>query len=447
MENIRRKIKSVTLIPGISEEDGISATQYYMDVRSGKRKVSYIHPDMEPFTSSGSIVFQEQVMSFLVWVGFTMGEADQYRAAISKKKLEKMQSAFEKIRITCTERGWTPLQIQTVCSQIQAFARYSFNRSHSRCYGDLGYITMYLKHHHPKEWWCSVLNTTDKEEKRRSFVALLGEMVKPPSMKYPSNHFEIRGQYVVSPINVIKKIGAATADEMMNKGPFEDLKDFCLRINHAKVNIGHVSAMIRARAADDLMDDGILVLNYGAAREDFMEKYLGARKSKSIFKEDMHDYDPVKIFLDEREYNQCFNKSLFSDPDVKKVILDSDDTFEKTGNKGVPLFRHGKPVLGDLQIAAGMVANNVDREVGMVLLYQSSLVKKGVSKRTGKPYEFLTITLSDGYAIVECVDWYNKKALGWKSDSLVYVTGHLKEGWRNPVSIQIKNIRQLTKET
>lgn len=439
---------AVVINEDLSEEDGISATQYYMDVRSGRRRVSYVHPDLAECTSNGVFVYQEEVMEFLVWAGFSMAEADQYRNAISKKKLEKMQSAFEKIRITCTERGWTPVQIQTVCNQIQAFARYSFNRSHSRCYGDLGYITMYLKHHHPKEWWCSVLNTTDKEDKRRSFVALLGDMVKPPSMKFPSNHFEIRGDHVVSPINVIKKIGMATADEMMSKGPFENLEDFCARINHAKVNIGHVSAMIRARAADDLMDDGIFVLNYGAAREDFMDRYIGARKkSKSKFKEDMHDYSPVKVFLDEREYNQCFNKSLFSDPDVKKVILSSDEAFEKTGNRGVPLFRHGKPVLGDLQIAAGMVANNVDREVGMVLLYQSSLVKKGVSKRTGKPYEFLTISLSDGYATVECVDWYNKKALGWKSDSLVYVTGILKEGWRNPVSIQIKNIRQLTKET
>jgi DNA polymerase-3 subunit alpha len=430
----------------LSEEDGISATQYYLDVRSGRRKVAYVHPDLASCTSNGVFVYQEEVMEFLVWAGFTMAEADQYRAAIAKKKLEKMQSAFEKIRITCTERGWTSTQIQTVCNQIQAFARYSFNRSHSRCYGDLGYITMYLKHHHPLEWWCSVLNVTDKEDKRRGFVALLGDMIKPPSMKFPSNQFDIRGDYVVSPINVIKKVGPSTADEMMAKGPFEDLRDFCLRINHAKVNIGHVSAMIRARAADDLMDGGILLLNYGAAREDFMERYLKARTTKSKFKDDMHDYSPVKVFLDEREYNQCFNKSLFSDKEVKKIILESDEAFEKTGNVGVPLFRRGKPVLGDLKVAAGMVANKVDREVGMVLLYQSSLVKKGVSKRTGKPYEFVTITLSDGYATVECVDWYNKTAKGWPKDSLVYVSGHLKEGWRNPVSIQLKSIRQLAKE-
>jgi len=430
----------------LSEEDGVSAAQYYMDVRSGRRKVSYVHPDLAPMTSNGVFCYQEEIMSFLVWSGFTMAQADQYRAAIAKKKLDKMQSAFEKIRQTCSAKGWTAKQIQTVCSQIQAFARYSFNRSHSRCYADLGYITMYLKHHYPLEWWCAVLNTTEKEDKLRGFVALLGDMVQPPSLKYPSSKFEIRGEHIVAPVTIIKKIGPKTANELVTKGPFESIEDFCLRIDHTKVNIGHFSALLQGRAADDLMDTGIWVLDYGAAREDLIERYEKTRKSKTKIKEEIRDYDPIRVFLAEREYNQCFNKSLFLDGDITKIILDCDKDFEPTGNPGVPMFRHGVPVLGNLRVAAGMVENKVERKVGMVLLYNSSLVKKGISKRTGKPYEFLTIELSDGFTNVECTDWYNKQALGWPKDSLVYVTGYLKEGWRSPVCIQVKSIKQLTKE-
>src|SRR5690606_17938477 len=119
-----------------------------------RRRLGYLHPDLALCTSNGVFVYQEEVMKFLVEIaGYTLEEADTIRGAIAKKKHEVMMSTFSRIREATSKRGWTEEQAQIVCEQIQAFARYSFNRSHSACYGELGYITMYLKHHHKLEWW------------------------------------------------------------------------------------------------------------------------------------------------------------------------------------------------------------------------------------------------------------------------------------------------------
>lgn len=440
------KTKTIARVEMVDEID-TTACQYFIDAKNSSSDIRYLHPDLQSCTTNGIYVYQEEIMKFLTdLIGYTIEQADVVRSAISKKKLDVIQKTFEDIRSVLPGRGWNDEQIKVVCQQIQAFAKYSFNRSHSRCYADLGYITMYLKHHHNLEWWASVLNTADSEKKVRHFVSLLGDMIKPPSMADPSKRFEIKDQSIVAPASIIRGIGPATIDELVLKGPFHSIEDFVDKIDHRKCNIGHVSSLIKARAADDLMDSGIMCLDYSTARHDLMKRYEKRRKS-SKFKPELYTTDAVSIFLHEREYNQCFNKSLFGDIDVRKTIMETMPDLEETGNEGVPFFFFGLPIIRDLHVAAGMVRKGVtDKEIGMILLFEESEMKRGKSKKTGKPYELLKVQLSDGYSSVEAVSWNMSKALGWKKDSLVYVRGTLKEGWKNPVSINIREIRYLDKE-
>jgi DNA polymerase-3 subunit alpha len=111
-----------------------TAAQFYFDVRSGKRQLEFVHPDLEPLLKEtlGVFVYQETIMKFLVeFAGYTLEESDQIRAAIAKKKQNVILSSFDRIRQKAEERGWTKEQADTVCAQVLAFARYSFNRSHS----------------------------------------------------------------------------------------------------------------------------------------------------------------------------------------------------------------------------------------------------------------------------------------------------------------------------
>ena len=81
--------------------------------------------------------------------------------------------------------------------------------------------------------------------------------------------------------------------------------------------------------------------------------------------------------------------------------------------------------------------------IAMVMLFTGSKVRKGVSKRTGNPYCFLNINLSDGYNEAESVDWKKTKPLRFRENSIVYVRGTLNKGYRSAVSINLKEIEPI----
>lgn len=423
----------------ISLEDKISAAQYYMDVRSGNRRLNYLHPDLKPYTSNGVFVYQEQIMKFLVeFAGYSKEESDQIRGAIAKKKAKVIMEAFERIRKSCSKNGWTDIQADTVCNQVLAFSRYSFNRSHSRAYSELGYITMYLKHYYPLEWWTAVLNTS-KEEKMRYFMTLLGDMVKPPSVAMPSMLFTVHDNHIIAPISALKRVGPASVQELVDKGPFTSLEDFCDRVNHRKVNAGHFAALVRGRATDCFMDPD---LPYAEARKLLMDDYVKNRKCKK-FADDMYELDPMSIFMMERDTNKCFNKSLLSVPDIINLVDAKWPALRQTGRAGVPFMMGETPILANLHVAEGLVKRKRKDEVGMILLYEGSKYKSIISKKTGKQYDLLEVTLSDGFSKVVCSMWGLKKALGWNKNSLVYVRGTLSEGFKMPVSITAEELEKI----
>ncbi len=445
-------IMTALLRPGAMDailKDNVSATQWYMDVRMGKREAYYIHEDLKPILEEtyGVIVYQEQVMQVLVDIcGYTLEETDRIRDAIAKKKHEVMMEAFSRIREATSIRGWTKEQQDTLCNTIQAFSRYSFNRSHSHCYAELGYITMYLKHHHPLEWWSSVLNNEGKEEKIRSFISLLGETIKPPSLKNPSEFFKVDGEHITAPISAIKRVGPAAVKELVIKGPFVDLEDYVERVEHRKVNKGVVEALIKARAADSMMDKSFPT--YADQRLEFLARYNSLRGGKIAWKPDVKDTNPLNIFFMEKEMNKTFNKHLLSDMDVRDFLKAKWPILTETGKKGAPFLMPRSngdtiTIINNIKVAEGLVSKGYKEEVGMIMLYEGSNIRKGISKKSGKSYCMLNIRLSDGYSNVECVDWNKKKPLRFAENTVVYIRGTLKEGWKMPVSINLKEIEEI----
>jgi DNA polymerase-3 subunit alpha len=445
----RKHLSAMTALcrPGALDaewEPGVSAAQFYMDVRNNKRQMTFIHEDLRPFLSdsNGVFVYQEEVMKFLVEIaGYTLEDSDQIRNAIAKKKHEVMMKAFDKIREGTSQRGWSSEQTEKACNHIMAFSRYSFNKSHSHAYAELGYITMYLKHHHPLEWWTSVLNGVIGDEfKLRRYMAHLGDLIAPPSLKKPSDRFQIVGSKIVAPVSIIKGIGPSVVNELTTKGPFEDLADYITKVNHSRVNIGAISALIKGRAADSMMDKN---LPYAEARRKFMDDYISIRKARSSFNEELNNLDPISIFLQERDINKCFNKHLLSDDSIKDILLEKWPGLQSTGREGIPFMMGNKPVLGNLKVAEGMVKREHKDEVGMILLYEGCNIRKGVSKKSGKEWCLTSIKLSDGYGTIEAAKWDQDKPFRWPKNTIVYVRGELKTGWKTPVSITISEIEKV----
>jgi hypothetical protein len=160
----------------------------------------------------------------------------------------------------------------------------------------------------------------------------------------------------------------------------------------------------------------------------------------------MYKLDAISIFLAEQESNTCFNKTLLTDPSILKALQGRWSGLKITGRRGIPLMLGETPILEGIQVAQGFVKNNYDKEVGMILLYDSSAVRSGVAKKSGKPWQLTSLRLSDGYFMSEAILWDHDKPLRWHKNSIVYVRGKLKSGWKIPVSITVAEIEKIEEE-
>jgi DNA polymerase III alpha subunit len=308
------------------------------------------------------------------------------------------------------------------------------------CYAELGYITMYLKHHHKLEWWSAVLNNTDKEDKLRNFINLLGNTINPPSLAIPTDKFAIVGNKIVAPLSAIKRVGPSSVHELVIKGPFTNLHDYVEKVVHNKVNVGHFVALIHARAADSFMDKDI---PYGEARKKLFADYVKLRKIKRESKE-LNETNPINIFLMEREYNKCFNKTVIEDEAIQVLIQKAMPGFAPTHRTGIPFYMgRNLPILSGAKIAHGLASKEYDKPVGMILLYEGSTHKSGISKKTGREYNFVKVDLSDGGSTIECTWWDQQKALKWPKNSMVFVKGKLSEGWKGSVRLTVDEMEKL----
>lgn len=291
-----------------------------------------------------------------------------------------------------------------------------------------------------------MLNAEDNAEKVRKYVAILGDKIKPPSLSHPTSKYEVKDangiKFIVTPISALKGIGPAVVSELIGKGPFSSLEDFVGRVNHAKCNTGSMAHLIKGRAADDLMSTSVIEEDYGHARLQFMEKYLKLRGGKVALQEELFTVDPLTVFIMEKETNQAFNKSLLSDKGIREILMKRWNGLKPTNSSAVPFYMGAFPVVTNIKIAEGFMKKNYEGQVGMILLYEKSEFKRGVSKK-GKEWTRVSIKLSDGYTTIECTDWDMKAALGWPKNTIVYVRGVLKAGWKTPVSLTVEEIEKV----
>jgi DNA polymerase-3 subunit alpha len=426
-----------------------TAAQYYIDVRQGKRSVQYVHPDLKPILkdTNGVFCYQEQVMQFTTdIVGYSIEKADIVRSAIGKKNLDVIQATFADIREKCSQRGWTEDQINTVCQQIQAFAKYSFNRSHSRAYAELGYVTMYLKHFFPLEWWTAVLNAkldNSKEDDLRAFISLLGNKITAPTIMEPSKRFVIKGKKIVAPIGAIKGVGGVAIEELCEKGPFKSIEDFVERVDGRAVNSGAFFSAVLAGAADGFMSEG---KPYAEAKKELVDSYVALRKKmkkNTEIRETVLETDPFNIFVHQKNHNMCFNRLLLQDEGIQASMKRMWPGLKSTGDSLIPFVFQETIVVGSTNTANSLKNNKYKEKVAMILLFDEAELKRGVSKKTGKEWELLSILANDGYDQVEVSIWDRDKLPKWKSGHPIFVRGTLRDGYKAKVSIAADEIYSL----
>ena len=319
--------------------------------------------------------------------------------------------------------------------------------AHNCAYGNLGYITMYLKHHYPLEWWTAELNNSE-ENKIRHYVTILGNQITPPSLKHPADRFTIVDDRIAAPLSTVKGLGPSSIKAIISKGPYNSVEDFIRKMS-GSVNSSHFNALLKAGVFDEWAPSGI---SLPEARAGFVKLYKTIKKVKTLSSDSL-DFSPLGIFLDQKDTYKCFNKALIDDPLIRSEISTIWPAMRETRMKDIPLAfgtAPTVPVIASVNVAAKMIdaqersESNEQIRVAMVGLYQSSNHRSGISKK-GKPWSKVDVIISDGLSTIECTRWDQKRAFRFPTNSLIYVMGILKKGWKGSPSLEILEIDRLEK--
>ena len=251
----------------------------------GEEEVEYKHPMLEPILSEtlGIIIYQEQIIRILnTLAGYSPGEADLVRKAVSKKKAEEIEKHKQIFINGCEKNGIAKKDAMAIYGDIEFFARYGFNKAHAADYAVITVQTAYLKAHYPVEYMAALLLIErDKTEKVVNFInecRRMGIDVLPPDVNYSGMDFDIQelppeiesqasqdthiayhfpvpeGSAIRFGMAAVKNVGEGPVGVIIaareKEGPFTSLEDFCDRVDLRKVNKRALECLIKVGALD-----------------------------------------------------------------------------------------------------------------------------------------------------------------------------------------------------
>ena len=217
----------------------LSEIDTYASRKLGKMPINYLHPSLEEILKPtyGIILFQEQIILIACkFAGYSLGEADILRRAISKKKKDVMLSERTKFVDASVHNGYDANIASQIFDYIEKFADYGFVRAHSVSYSMIAYLMAYLKANYPKCFYSVILDDAEgtvAEEVMIKEMKEIGLNVLPPNINYSTLVFEISKNSLILPLNHIKGVSknlAQTIIDERNKGEFSSYADFIKRL-------------------------------------------------------------------------------------------------------------------------------------------------------------------------------------------------------------------------
>lgn len=262
-------IEDLTAIVALYRPGPMDSIPTFIANKLDPKKITYKTPLLEPILriTYGCIVYQEQVIEiFRTLAGYTMGQADNIRRAISKKKHAVIQAerqvfvyGDEKQGIPgCIANGVSEEAAQSLYDEIVAFADYAFNKAHAVCYAVVSYQTAYLKCHYPRQYMAALMTSVlDSAAKISGYIAECKEMgiaTLPPDVNHSFDHFTVEGDAIRFGMGAIKNVGRGLIRTMVAKreegGPFKSLEDFLQRMGEGELNKRAVENFIKCGSMD-----------------------------------------------------------------------------------------------------------------------------------------------------------------------------------------------------
>ena len=373
----------------------------FIDRKHGKQQVVYPHPDLEPVLKPtyGVILYQEQVMQIAqVLAGYTLGGADLLRRAMGKKKPEEMAKQRSIFTDGAVERGVDKDQATYIFDLMEKFAGYGFNKSHSAAYALVAYQTAWLKAHYPAAFMAAVMSSdmdnTDKVVMLIDECRGMGLSVLPPNVNECTYQFTVKDDSsIYYGLGAIKGVGEAAIESIVQErdanGPYEDLFQFCRRIDMRKANKRVLDGLVRSGALD----------NFNVHRASLIETLPLALRSAE---QHLRNAD--------RGQDDMFGGSIPDDDTMKLEYVPAtewqDDQRLEGEKETLGLYLTGHPVdrfRQELNELASVKLSEVNEShenkeltlAGLVLSVQKRMT------RSGEP--IMIITLDDGSGRIEAI--------------------------------------------
>ncbi|WP_435164735.1 DNA polymerase III subunit alpha [Paenibacillus glycanilyticus] len=273
----------------------------YIQGKHGLAPVKYPHPSLEPILSDtyGIIVYQEQIMQIAsAMAGFSLGEADLLRRAVSKKKREVLDEQRAHFVKGSVSEGYSSEDANLVYDMIVRFADYGFPRAHAAAYGVLAFQTAWLKAHYPIPFMASMLaSVTGNQRKTAEYVdecRRMGIEVLPPDVNESGVTFTPVEGAVRFGLAAIKNVGTQAIEAIekeRRERPFDSLLDLCRRVDLRVVNKRVLESLIQAGAMESLPGHRAQQL---AALEETVDAALKWRKEREELQIELFGFDEVQ---------------------------------------------------------------------------------------------------------------------------------------------------------
>jgi DNA polymerase-3 subunit alpha len=327
----------------------------YPELKNGRKELTYLHPDIEPILKDtyGLMLYQESVMRVAQkFAGYSLEEADNLRKACGKKIRAMIAAEREKFVAGCVQEGYGEELGTALFDIIEPFADYAFNKSHSYGYGLVAYQTAWLKAHYPIEYMSALL-TSVKDNKDKTAVYLgecraMGIDVLVPDVNRSVAEFapdrsgesgvgegrrdgvadgglddpdDAEGtdggtpKAIVFGLAAVRNVGESLVERIVGEraanGPFEDIFDFCARVDPVVLNKRTMESLVKGGAFDSLGHprQGLcLVLEAVVDRtlERRREQDLGITTLFAAFEEEQADpgWGGAKVAIPEAEFDK-----------------------------------------------------------------------------------------------------------------------------------------------
>ena len=266
-----RSIEDITAIIALYRPGPMDSIPRFIECSQHPEKITYKHELLRPIleVTYGCIVYQEQVIQiFRQLAGFSLGQADMIRRAMSKKKhavIDAERIAFvhgDKSRgiAGAIANGVPEAVADSIYDEILDFASYAFNKAHAVSYAIICYRTAYMKRHYPQQYMAALLTSVlDVSSKIAVYIAEcrdMGIQLLPPDVNESDADFTVAGSNIRFGLAAIKGVGRAAVSELTREraagGAFRDFEDFLRRMSGKELNRRAMENMILAGCFDSM---------------------------------------------------------------------------------------------------------------------------------------------------------------------------------------------------